>query len=167
MLDIAIKHEEELKSLFLGIWHDEKYKFWNSRYWFEGYKGAAANTWDNHEFVSLDGSGKVIGYIAYEINRSTENVTSLSVLNFSENKIIFGKDLMKALIDIFSKYHFRKICFGVVIGNPIERSYDRLVKRYGGRVVGIEIDQARLMDGKYYNMKLYEIMNPSLYPVRK
>ena len=159
MLDIAIKHEHALKGLFLTTWHNEQYSYWVSNCWHDQYE-AAKNTWDKHEFVSLDSSGKVIGYIAYEIDRNTRNVSGLSVLNFSDNKIVFGRDLYRVMSEVFTKHAFHKIEFSVVCGNPIERSYDRLVLRFGGRIVGVIRDHCRLSDGKYRDMKMYEIMNP-------
>lgn len=160
MLDIALKYEAELKKLFLTTWHTEHYKFWTfgcNHYQYE----AAKDTYERHEFVSVSHEGNVIGYIAYDINRDTQNVSGLSVLNFTENITVFGRDLLRAMTDIFEKYHFRKIEFSVVRGNPIEESYDRLVDRFGGRVIGIRTDQCRLFDGEYHDLKLYEVMNPN------
>ena len=59
--------------------------------------------------------------------------------------------------DIFKKFNFRKLSFGVYVGNPIEKSYDRLIRKYGGRIVGIKIEDTRLIDGKFYDFKMYEI----------
>jgi len=71
--------------------------------------------------------------------------------------VIFGADLGRALKDIFEKYNFRKLGFSVVVGNPVEKAYDRIIGRYGGRVVGTHIKQCRLTDGEYYDLKKYEI----------
>jgi RimJ/RimL family protein N-acetyltransferase len=61
------------------------------------------------------------------------------------------------LDEMFTKYNFRKLEFSVVVGNPIEKSYDRLIYKYGGRIVGTYKKHTRLMDNKYYDEKLYEI----------
>ena len=50
------------------------------------------------------------------------------------------------------------MCFGVVVGNPIEPTYDKLCARAGGRVAGYYRDDAMLMDGSYADIKVYEIM---------
>ncbi len=81
----------------------------------------------------------------------------LGVINFSDNKIVFGMDLGQALNDIFEKYKFRKLKFSVFIGNPIEKSYDKMIEKYGGRIVGYYKEETRLIDGEYYDEKLYEI----------
>ncbi|MDE7445913.1 MAG: hypothetical protein K2N15_09485 [Lachnospiraceae bacterium] len=67
-------------------------------------------------------------------------------------------DLEKALKDIFTKFNFNKLKFSVVIGNPIEKAYDKAIKRYGGKIIGIEKQETRLIDGKLYDVKRYEIM---------
>ena len=46
----------------------------------------------------------------------------------------------------------------VIIGNPIEKSYDRIAKRLSARIIGIE-KYAFLINGKYYDRKMYEWIN--------
>lgn len=156
MLDVAIKYKEQLDKLQYELWFSDKYKYWNNSIYYQEFQ-INSDTWNKHQFVSVK-DGKVIGYIAYSIARETNSVYSLSVINFSDNKIIFGKDLRQALNDIFDKYRFNKIDFTVVIGNPIEKTYDKMVKKYGGNIIGIKRDEAKLIDGKFYDLKLYEIL---------
>jgi hypothetical protein len=47
--------------------------------------------------------------------------------------------------------------FNVVIGSPNEKIYDRLIKLYNGRIVGVFKKDVRLMDNKLYDVKHYEI----------
>lgn len=101
---------------------------------------------------------EVIGYIAYDVARGDNSVSGLRIINFSDNKAVFGVDLVKALKDIFEKYKFRKLNFNVVIGNPIEKSYDKMIKKYGGRIIGTYKEDVKLIDGEYYDTKLYEIL---------
>jgi len=155
MLDVANKYEAELQRLLMDTWHDEKYKFYHSCY-SEAYK-AADSTWNSHQFVSIDKDGKILGFISYNINRPNDCVSSIGAINFSDNKVIYGRDLMNVIADIFEKYNFRKIAFSVIVGNPIERSYDRLVAKYGGRIVGVYKEDSKLMDNKFYDSKMYEI----------
>ena len=97
----------------------------------------------------------VIGYISYSICRQNNSITGLEIINFSNNKAVFGRDVITALKDIFEKYNFRKIKFCVVIGNPIEKTYDKLIKKYGGRIVGVLVTTLfekitrRKIDSKY------------------
>ena len=51
----------------------------------------------------------------------------------------------------------RKLEFTVVVGNPIEKTYDKLIKKYGGNIVGVKHKNCKLIDNKYYDEKIYEI----------
>lgn len=157
MIDLAVKHESKLKELFANITFDDKYKYYNGSSSYDAYE-SAKTTWNMNEFVSLDSDGKVIGYIKYSIDRDTYNCHSLQIINFSDNKITFGIDTMKCLEDIFVKFQFNKLSYCVVVGNPIEKTYDKLTSKYGGRIVGTRLKQCKLMDGKFYDLKIYEIL---------
>ena len=156
MLDVAIKYADRLKELYVGTWHNEKYKYYNYRCYWE-LPTFKENTLDGHDFVSLNKKGAIIGAIGYYIIRDTESVGGLGIINFTEDKM-FGKDVIQAIKDIFEKYNFRKLSFCVVIGNPIEKTYDKLCAKYGGRIVGIEKAETKLCDNKYYDVKRYEIL---------
>lgn len=157
MLDIAIKHKEELKKKMLDTWFQDKYKYYNYDLWYSD-QTIDDETWNRHQFVSLDRDGNLIGYISYSVCRQTHNCSKLVIINFSDNKVIFGRDLAQVLIDIFEKFKFNKLSFSVVIGNPAEKSYDKWIRKYNGKIVGIKEKETRLMDGDYYDVKLYEIM---------
>ena len=158
MLDIALKYIDKLKELYLNTWHNEKYKYYNYRCFWE-LPTFKENTLDGHDFVSLNERGEIIGAIGYCILRDTESVCGLGILNFTEEcDYIFGKDVFQAIEDIFEKFNFRKLSFCVVIGNPIEKTYDRLCEKYGGRIVGIEKEETKLCDNRYYDVKRYEIL---------
>ena len=156
MLDIANKYEKELQELFMNTWHNEKYMYHNSRTYYDLYK-KMDSTWNANEFVSKDSNGNIIGYIGYDCERTTESVGGLNIINFSDNKVVFGRDVIRVLKCAFEKYNFRKISFSVVVGNPIEQSYDKLIQKYGGRIVGVKKEHCRLIDGNYYDLKMYEI----------
>ena len=156
MLDLAYKHEKELQELMMDTWYDEKYMFYHYGIHHDIYTNDE-NDWNSRQFVSLDSKGKVIGYISYEIIRTSDFANGFGAINFSDNKVIFGKDLMQVIDDIFCKFNMRKLQFCVVCGNPIEHTYDRLTKQYGGRIIGIRKKQVKLLDNQYYDDKLYEI----------
>jgi hypothetical protein len=48
--------------------------------------------------------------------------------------------------------------FGVIVGNPIEKTYDKLIEKYGGKICGYAKEDIKLFDGKLYDLKNYEIM---------
>lgn len=157
MLEAAIIHENELKELFRSVWFKDRYKFWNCANYYEEWS-ASESTWVKHQFASVR-NRQVIGYIGYEINRAdADEAYALNIINFEDHPSpTFARDLGKALTDIFELYKLRKLSFSVIIGNPIEKSYDKMCERYGGRIVGVKKKQVRLIDGLFYDEKLYEI----------
>lgn len=157
MLDLAIKYSEQLQEKMLSTWFVEKYKYFHYGNWYSNEKIIAEDTWNQHQFVSVNKQGEVLGLISYEIRRSENDCCALCIINFSEDKITFGMDVGSCLQDIFEKFQFRKLKFSVVVGNPIEPTYDKLVEKYGGRIVGYYKEDVKLIDGKYYDSKLYEI----------
>lgn len=156
MLDVANKYEEEIKILKMDTWYDEKYKFYHGTNWC-ACSEFGDNNWENHIFVSQNSNEEIIGVIGYHIDRSNDCVDCLWIINFSNNKITFGRDVGNVLDNIFTKYNFRKLNFTVIVGNPIEKSYDKLIHKYGGRIVGTYKKNVKLIDNKYYDEKLYEI----------
>ena len=163
MLDLAINHSEELRQKFRGIWFDDKYKFFENGTYYNDFT-VDDTTWNRHQFVSLDSDGDVIGYIGYDINRQANYAHSLAIINFTNDvKTVFAKDLLQVLKDIFEKFAFNKLSFMVVVGNPIESSYDKIVLQHGGRIVGIHKQDTKLMDGKLYDIKQYEILRENYF----
>lgn len=164
MLDLALNHEDELRKLFRTTWFSEKYMFYSGCNWYNEFSINNNNTDTAHQFVSLDKDGEIIGYIAYYIDREDNVVTNLGIINFrDDNKPTFGMDVGTTLRDIFEKFHFRKVMFYCVVGNPIESTYDSMIKKHNGRIVGIFKEEVRLFDGKYYDKKLYEILSKEYF----
>ena len=156
MLDLANKYEENLQLLFANIAFDDKYKFLSGSSYRDKYK-TSDSTWAKHEFVSIHNK-EIIGYLSYSIDRDSNAAWGMQIVNFEQPNIIFAKDLKKFLTDIFEKFKFRKLKFAVYVGNPIEKSYDKMCTKYGGRIVGIYKENDKLIDGNYYDCKMYEIM---------
>lgn len=163
MLAIAQKYTDELKGKLADTAYDLKYMFAHSGYTDE--YTPSRSTWDKHEFVSLK-DGEVIGYMSYYVNRNDYSASGFCAINFTDDKITFGRDLGTVLDDIFTKFNFRKLTFGVYVGNPIEQSYDKAINKFGGRIIGIERKAARLLDGNFYDYKQYEIFRED-YMVNK
>lgn len=154
MIEIAQKHTDELKVKMADTMYDLKYMFAHAGYTDE--YNPSRSTWDKHEFVSMN-NDTLIGYMSYYINRNDYSASGFYAINFTDDKITFGRDLGIVLNDIFTKFNFRKLTFGVYVGNPIEKSYDKAINKFGGRIIGVEREAARLLDGNFYDYKTYEI----------
>ena len=160
MLDSAIKHEDVLRYKFLDIWYDMRYKYYNDGS-SESYEAKTSNR-NIYEFVSITDDGVIVGYISFHINRNVGYVSGINAVNFFLDEPYFQKifalDLKRAMKDMFEVYKFNKIEFAMVVGNPVEKKYDRLVEKMGGIVVGIYKEATKLIDGEICDVKTYEIM---------
>ena len=167
MLDLAIKHEDELKKEMVGIMFVEKYKFENvASYYNETIIRKDLVGWGGIQMVSVNKEGKVIGYFSVDLCRDTFNLSNLHIINFTDDKVLFAKDLKNFLMKLIEREDIRKLNFTVVIGNPIEKSYDKMIEKYGGRIIGIRREDTKLFDGKLYDTKSYEIFMESIRKLR-
>lgn len=157
MLNNARKYREELKNKFIDIWYDDKYKYYFSTNWRRELE-LPNDDWENMCYVSLDKDNNVIGYISYTMNRNTNSAYDFGAINFTDDKLTFGRDLYRTIDDIFCKFNMQRIEFNVICGNPVEKSYDKMISKYGGRIVGIRKNTTKLIDNQFYNDKIYEIL---------
>lgn len=135
---------------------NDKYKFYDCQM-FDAFE-LDEGTWSQHQFVSVNNMNEVIGYISYNIDRQAHYVFNFGIINFDDDKITFGADIKQVIHDIFYKFCFNKMSFFVVCGNPVEKEYDKLIDKYGGRIVGTYEKDVKLYDGTLYDRKSYEIM---------
>lgn len=157
MIELANKYKTELTNKCIDTWFVDKYKF----YFACPYPGEITietGTWNEMNFVSKNSKGDIIGYIGYNVNRYTNVVSSFHAINFTDERICFGLDLKTVIDDIFLKFNFGKLNISVVVGNPIEKSYDKMILKFGGRVIGVYKDDCKLFDNKFYDLKHYELM---------
>ncbi len=154
MLVAAQLYREEIEREFWRTVYDDKYKYYTSRY-INSNQLIQSNNWDRYQFASINTDGELIGYIGYSIDNITKNIDTFSAINFTGG-LAFGLDVLTAIDNIFCKYNYRKLNFTVTCGNPIEKTYDKLINMYGGRIVGIK-EEEEMIDNKYHDVKLYEI----------
>lgn len=159
MLDLAIRHQEAVREKLSEIAFDEEYMYLFSSSYRDDIE-IEANTWNKHHFVSLNDKGEVIGYFKYGIDRDALGCYGLQIVNFKKDTLskCFGKDLEQLFKDIFFKFKFNKLKFGVIVGNPAESFYDKYIDAMGGRIVGIHNQDCKLLDGNLYDFKEYEIL---------
>lgn len=164
MIDLAVRHLDALNDRFLDIWYDPGYQYYfGCRSRFMIYKDDLLDrneTYLTHAFVSLH-EDNIIGFLSYHIDTSIGLAYDFGLINFDKNdatkKVIFSKDIYIILRNIFTKFHANTIEFKVHMGNPIERSYDRICKNLGGEIVGVLHNRAISMNGKMLDTKIYEI----------
>ena len=165
MLKPAQLYESQLQQKVILTWNDKKYKWYHS--WYNSTVTIQRNDNNEIQLVSVNKEDEVIGFIEFYIDRPTNSVTGVSIINFSDDIFTFGIDVKSAFINIFEKCNFNKINFHVVIGNPVEKQYDKLIKSFGGRIVGIYEDDIRLQDNRLYPRKVYEITRNNYYKTKE
>jgi hypothetical protein len=139
MLEYAKPYEDRLRELFYALAFDPFCQFWQYTPYLEAFE-LPKDTWEGNNFVSIH-EGEVIGLIGYCIKRPENAVNQLHIIHFSgvggrearKGAYTFGKDVLTAFRDIFEKFHFDKVNFSVVAGNPAGKTYDKLARRYGGQ----------------------------------
>ena len=145
MLAIPQDYEEELIKRERETWGNEKYWYYRAASYMYPIE-VDENTYEKVQFVSLNSSGEVIGYLGYCVAREERYVSNLFIINFTDD-MSFGIDAVHMVRDIFEKYRYRKIVFFVIIGNPTESKYDGMIEHYGGMVVGTYKEHIMLPDG--------------------
>ncbi len=159
MLDLAIKHKVKLEKEMLEIMFKEQYKFYNPSSYYEEFKLDEKDIgWHSMQFVSYDKLREnIVGYMSATIDRDSEIVSGLSIVNFSGNRAIFGRDLREFLLRIAKRQDIRKICFSASMENPINKTYQKMIRKYNGRIVGTNLQHYKLFDGTYSDRVIYEI----------
>lgn len=158
MLDNGHKYEAEIRAKFMDVWYDPAYQFYFCGAYHEPFSLPENGDWHCRHFVSLNKEGEVNGLIGYAIDHECNLAHNFGAVNFGGSKIEFGLDLARVIDDIFVKFGMNKLEFNVICGNPIEKSYDKIINKIGGRIVGIRKDRAKDLAGNFHDDKIYEVM---------
>jgi len=125
------------------------------------------NSWNFMERISLDKDKNVLGYFQVYVKRPENYAENILIINFGEPNRTFSKDYFDFWTSLFEVHKLRKLKFFVIIGNPAEKQYDKLVKKYDGRIVGILKEEVLYRDGTYKDIKIYELYKENYDKVTK
>ena len=158
MLKFAIQHREELARRWINAVAMPKNRFLMAC----GYHGFNFEIKEDDfyqlQMVSVHQDGSVIGFFQCSFDRTCKKAYDIEVIKFvAVQNLTFSRDLYEFLDGLFVKYGMNKVEWNVVIGNPAEAQYDRVIKRYGGRVVGVRYETCCLVDGTLCDLKMYEL----------
>ena len=160
MLSPTYLHKDQVDKLMLLSFYNEtnKYYYCSEYTNYENISNDKTSNYNEISMVSISDDDKTIHGILYAyIDRPERKISNMSMIKFKEDSILFGLDFLEFLRYIFFERNMYKVEFGVIIGNPVEKMYDKFIKKYGGKVIGIKKKTRMLADGKYYDRKLYEI----------
>ena len=154
MIKPAQLYAEELKRLYCETWYDSKYMYYRSYVGTEDLH-LPDNNYEHHAFAILE-NNEVIGYVTYKINWAAKVVYNFGIISFKQS-LVFGKDLMKIIDDVFIKYNMNKMEFWAYKDNPVIKHYYNFINKFGGREVGILKQTGMLMDGKLHDSVMFEL----------
>ena len=163
MLKPAILYEDILQGRYLENIFQDRFKFYSRHSGLNYLIPIAQNTADMLQLVSLDDTGKVVGYFGARINRETNTAYDLEAMSFEGKNDTFSADLCDFVGFIFTKFGAERMTWNVVVGNPAENLYDRLSGNYGGRVVGTFRNEVKLFDGQLCDLKWYELFKSDYF----
>lgn len=158
MLDFAYYNQMELNLCIEKVVNNKDLYF----YFMFPYKFFSINIENSErnsiQFVSKNSEGNIIGYLAAYINHFDNSIENLDIINFTgKTNITFSKDVKLFFDYIFNNKGFRKIIFHVISKNPSVNLYRKLIKRLGGREVGILKRNKKLTNNEYYDEIIFEI----------
>lgn len=158
MLEYAIAHKEALQAVRLKVLDDPNFFWFEQGVYVELEKDLDSSTWSKIQKVSLC-DGEVIGYLSASISRADQSVTQIAAANFTkEISVTFSRDFRDFLSSLLEHYRFHKVSWSVIVGNPAEAMYDKVVEHHGGRIVGQWREDIVMRDGRRYDEKWYEIL---------
>ena len=108
--------------------------------------------------MSVDKNDNLIGYISYSVDWIAMSTDRFGIISFDKGNIMFGKDVYKAICDLFEVYHMNRISWCAYVDNPTIRGYRNFIKKHGGRECGYRRQNARLQDGKLHDSVEFEIL---------
>lgn len=164
MLMPAKEYEDQLNGCMSKTVMDLHYKWYHLQYPDPIIK-VDDTFWNKIQLVSVY-EGVVQGYFKADWKRPENYINSISCINFdhsrnkniSINKNTFAIDVRNFLKYLAYDINVPKVEWNVTMGNPVEKHYNRFVKLFSGRIVGIE-RYAHFINGKYYDNKMYEWIN--------
>ena len=154
---MAYPYRDKLNQSWQAIVFNNKYKYYNfTNYW--SYEiGLNNDSWNKIEMISVNKNDEILGFLSASCDRSANKISNVGAINFKDVNLTFSKDFHKFLNELFTLHNFNKIEWDVLIGNPAEKMYDKIIKKYGGSIVGVQHESAVLMDGTFCDVKEYEL----------
>ncbi|MCK9327619.1 MAG: hypothetical protein M0P69_19145 [Bacteroidales bacterium] len=163
MLVPAILHEEQLKKNYAKAICDDHYKFYMATSYRNFTPDVKNSDWNTIQRVSIDKDGNVIGFMSAEINRDSKVIDRFGLLNFTKAiNLIFAQDLIKFIRELRDRYDASKFEFMAFVGGEAEQMYRKFIGKHGGNIVGTMKRTSKLIDGKYYDATMFEIMREDM-----
>lgn len=152
MLVPAIVRKTELEKLFAEHLYDDDMLLYNGYPYCNSVPDLTPK--ENIFRWAIIDNDKVIGFFTYFIDTLSDNVCSFGLYSFDRGNPVVGFDVYKKMRELIA--HHRRIEWRMIGGNPVQKHYDKICRRYGGhRAVLHEV--VRDESGIYHDEYIYEI----------
>lgn len=112
------------------------------------------------QFAVVNEHNNCIGFIGFKIDWYSSYANRFAIMSFDKGNILFGKALKEIIYMLVYDFKLHKIEWGMISGNPVEKSYDKFCKKYNGNKY-IFHDSIKDKRGNYHDRIIYEvIVNP-------
>lgn len=152
-------YEEQIRQKMWEIWYDERYQYYFGGSWRNDFSLADNNgDYQKRAFAVLNDSDELLGYISYSVDNELRIAQWFGAINFSDDKLTFGRAIQQVIEDCFLKFGMEVVEWNVICGNPIEKNYDRMCKKLGGRIIGVRHHRTKDLAGNVHDDKMYELL---------
>lgn len=165
MLKNAVSYADELQDRMRETWYDLKYQYYHAGGLPRDLEFDQDYRWT---FVSVDEYDYVVGMISFQIATDTNCVRNFGVISFNDGlNPEFASDIAQIVDDIFNKYHFNRMEWYCVDGNPALKSYKKFCEKHGGTIVAHEHECVKTLDGKIRDAYAFEILSRNYIPIKR
>lgn len=109
-----------------------------------------------YQFASIDENGDLIGFIGFRVDLYAHSVYNFGLLSFDKGNLILARDLDTILHELLRNPTVHRLEWRVVVGNPVEKTYERFCKKHNGNVATLH-KICRDMMGEYHDLKIFEV----------
>lgn len=157
MLVPAILFRDEIHKEFMKFSYEDEMMFYSG--WLgNNLPEINDNSDEGHYQYAIVDNGKVVGYFDYRINWYNSCAHCFGLYSFDKNNSTIGIDVYRELRKLINKYRLHRIDWRMIGGNPVEKHYDRFMKKYNGKKF-VLTDVLKDRQGKYHDDVIYEIIN--------
>ena len=155
MLEPAVCYKDDIFENFKQYYYTDDLFYYNGNLgcWLPGIEEESEE--GHYDFAIVD-NGICIGYFSYQVDFYSSNVYNFGLFSFDRGNPIVGLDVFEEIEELICTFH--RVSWRMVGGNPIEKNYDKLCKKYNGKKYVLE-DVMKDRYGNYHDEVIYEIID--------
>lgn len=153
----AVLKREEINKEFMKKFFSEDMMYYIGWYEANCVAGISDEPSDGlRQFAILDKDDNLVGYISYHVDLYSRCVYNFGMISFKKS-MAFSAAIEEIIEDLIHKEKFHRISWRMVSGNPVEKTYDRFLKKYNGNKI-VEHDVFKDKYGNYHDSIIYELL---------